>query len=336
MLDPNRLRAALIRLTLVTVSSIAAALPPGEARADTAAAEVLFQEGRRLMNEGRFAEACPKLKESHRIDPGVGVLLYLGDCYAGNGQTASAWSTYREAEAGARTARQVDREKIARDKAAALEPKLTRVLLLAPASPTPGLEVRIDEQQFGSAMMGVAIPVDPGTVQLTVTAPGKERWSKTLEIAPGGGEIRVELPALAATTGAAPAAVADPSQSPDGPVDQDGWSGQKTAAAVVLGVGVAGIAVGSIFGIMAAGSWSDADSLCGEGDPRQCTEEGAVAGEGASTEALVSTVGFGVGLAAVVGAGVLWFTAPDDGEQAVRVTPRVGLGGGGIEVGGRF
>lgn len=89
---------------------------------------------------------------------------------------------------------------------------------------------------------------------------------------------------------------------------------------------------------MAAGSWSDADALCGPGDPRQCTPEGAEAGEDASTSALLSTIGFGVGAAAIVGAGVLWFTAPHGASDgaALRVGPLVGPTAGGLDVKGRF
>jgi hypothetical protein len=321
-------------LTGAALASIVVHASP--ARADTAAAEVLFEEGRRLLGEGKFAEACPKLKESHRIDPGVGVLLYLGDCYVGNGQTASAWSAYREAEAAARAARQADRETIAREKAAALAPKLSRVVLTPAAGlDTAGMEIRLGEQTFTSATLGVAVPVDPGRYELEVRPRGKASWTQSLEVPAGGGETRVELAPPAEGSTGAPVATTPTAPPDDEP--RETWSGQKTAAIVVLGVGVAGVAMGSVFGIMAASSWSDADAACGPGDPRQCSPEGAEAGEDASTSALVSTIGFGVGAAAIVGAGVLWFTAPDGGsETALRVRPAVGPGGVALDVKGRF
>src|SRR5258706_88865 len=65
--------------------------------AEKTAAETLFGEGKRLMDEGKFSDACPKFADSQKLDPGVGTLLNLARCYQKNGQAATAWSTYKEA-----------------------------------------------------------------------------------------------------------------------------------------------------------------------------------------------------------------------------------------------
>src|SRR5271154_1822433 len=89
------------RTVPVAVSLSLSMLAPGSAHADgassKAAAQALFEEARQLMIDGKFGEACPKLEESERLDPGAGTLLNLGHCYEKNGQTASAWVTYKDA-----------------------------------------------------------------------------------------------------------------------------------------------------------------------------------------------------------------------------------------------
>ena len=47
-----------------------------------AAAEALFDEGKQLLSQGQFENACRLFEQSQEIDRGVGTLLYLGDFFA--------------------------------------------------------------------------------------------------------------------------------------------------------------------------------------------------------------------------------------------------------------
>ncbi len=82
-----------------------------------AEARVLFDEGTSLAQQGRHVEACPKLAASYKLDPGMGVLFRLAQCYEATGKFASAWITYVEVAEMALAARRADREKHARDQA---------------------------------------------------------------------------------------------------------------------------------------------------------------------------------------------------------------------------
>ena len=125
------------------------------------AAQALFDEGLKLMQAGSFSQACPKLAESHKLDPAVGTLLYMGECYEHNGQFASAWAAFNSAESAARNARQPEREKTARERAAMLEPRVSKLTVVVPEeSSVPGMEVTRDGLSLGSAAWEVAIPVD--------------------------------------------------------------------------------------------------------------------------------------------------------------------------------
>src|SRR5439155_11121969 len=89
-----------------------------------ARAQQLFDSALADAEKGDFAAACPKFLASQEADPKTSTLLNLANCYEKNGQTASAWGAFREAEGLARKAGRTDWETAARTRAEALEPKL--------------------------------------------------------------------------------------------------------------------------------------------------------------------------------------------------------------------
>src|SRR5258706_9020963 len=117
------------RAHLASVSCVLAllSLQPRHARADAspadkATAQALFDQGKTLLSKGDVAGACPKFEESQRLDPGIGTQFNLATCYERAGRTASAWTLFLEVASAARAAHQPDREKLARSRAADLEP----------------------------------------------------------------------------------------------------------------------------------------------------------------------------------------------------------------------
>src|SRR5690606_7586735 len=94
-----------------------------------AAAEALFQQGTALMDEKHYAEACDKLAGSQELDPALGTMLYLADCYEQAGRTASAWALFRQASESAKHAGQAERERIAAERASSLAQRLSKLEL---------------------------------------------------------------------------------------------------------------------------------------------------------------------------------------------------------------
>src|SRR5438034_1147130 len=81
------------------VLAIGLATAPARAQSSEAkaAAEASFEEARQLVLAGHFAEACPKLEASQRLDPAPGTELNLADCYEKTDRFASAWGMFQQA-----------------------------------------------------------------------------------------------------------------------------------------------------------------------------------------------------------------------------------------------
>ncbi|MFW5741046.1 MAG: hypothetical protein ACOC1F_11845, partial [Myxococcota bacterium] len=170
---------AAIALALTGLSTLAHADASAQKRA---AAQALFDEARRLVGQGRHAEACPKFRESQSLDPGIGTLYNLGECLERTGRTASAWAAFHEAADMARLAGQPKREQAARARADALEPRLARLQVeLPPETVVSGIQVLRDGIPVGQGQWGVAVPVDPGPHTVVVSAPGKVRRELRVE-----------------------------------------------------------------------------------------------------------------------------------------------------------
>src|SRR5689334_23696908 len=193
-----RLWKAVLPLALL----VSLATTPASVRADDggdkAAAEALFQLAQRLMAEGKYAEACPKLDASNNLDPGVGTLLFLGDCQEKLGKLASAWATFQQAMALAKARSDPDRTAVAELRATALQPRLSHVVFNVDSkNDMEGFELRRDGLLIASGSWGVPLPSDSGRFELVARAPGYDDWSTTLNVPAESSEtVTVKVPPL--------------------------------------------------------------------------------------------------------------------------------------------
>src|SRR5262249_13660236 len=93
-----------------------ASMPARADGGDEASAQKLFDEGRALVVERRFAEACPKFAASQQLAPSGGTLLNLADCYEKNGQLASAWAKFHDVASRAQHAGRADVQRMAEER----------------------------------------------------------------------------------------------------------------------------------------------------------------------------------------------------------------------------
>ncbi|MGC4092791.1 MAG: hypothetical protein QM756_33890 [Polyangiaceae bacterium] len=350
-----RHRASMFALSLAVLSAAA----PVRAQAPEAksAAEALFDEGRRLMNAGQYAEACVKFADSNNLDPGLGTLLNLGQCYKSLGRTASAWSTYREAAALARSSGQADREDLARKEAAALEGALARLVVLVP-SEVAALHPQLtrDGVAMPPSMWGLSTPIDPGKHVVEATAPGKRPQRLELSVAQTAATTTLTIPPF--QDEAAPAAAlasSNVTQQGDGSVpaappaavapeaSRADRSGLRLTGFVLGGIGVAAAATGGVFLFLGKQQNQEALALCTAGDDgRHCLDPTELSNhqrhvDAARNNFLIGYVGLGVGAAGIAtGALMLALGAKSSSNSALVFTPRIAASGVGFDLGGKF
>ena len=331
--------------TTLTMERSAAAQSP----ADKAAAEAIFDEGKKLFLDKKFSEACPRFESSQRLDPGVGTLLFLADCYEKEGRVASAWATFREATYAATAAGQAERAKVATERARLLEPQLYRLTLKVEGR-APGLKITRNDTEVKAETWDASLPVDPGAYTLSATAPGKKPWSTHLEIPSSAGAQVVTVPALeddpsaaraaAAPDKSAPVAPPPPAGPPPPPPEPPGKT-QRTAGIVVGVIGLAGLAVGGALAGVASSKWSSAKNACPAVPP--CGNMSSIDGAAqAGSLADAATALFAVGGAALASGIIVFATAPR-APRATQpttgrawITPTFGPGAAGLTAGGSF
>lgn len=330
---PERFRWAAL-LVVLAATVVMAPSARAQSPADRATAQGLFEEARALVQQGQPERACPKFEESQRLDPAAGTQFNLADCYERLGRTASAWTLFLEVAAAMRAQNQPQRESAARQRAAALEPRLSRVVVKVPEEHrVEGLAIKRDATRVGEAQWGSAVPVDPGKHAVRASAPGYVEWTGEVEVEPGGAIAEVVVPALdeAPEKPAAEDAVSQQTGagSPKDAGVERGTGPWRITAYALGGIGVAGLGVGAALGGRALSLKNESQKDC---DVNACrTESGRKAYQDAQTAGTMATVGFAVGGAALAAGLTLFFLDPDArAEPEPSVTAAfVPLAGGG-------
>lgn len=304
---------------------------------NSAAAQALFDEAKRLMQKGDAASACPKFEESQRLEPGVGTKLNLANCYERVGRSASAWILYLEVESDTKRNGQTERQTMAHNRAAELAPKLSRITIEVPAgSRVGGLVVERDGTSVGSAQWGLSIPVDPGAHTIVARAPGKKDWQKEITVAADASTQSVGIPALEnapVTAKSEPGTPPSASTAPEKPRSH----AQRYASYAAFGVGGVGVVVGSIFGLTAISKNNQSKNNDCQGNSCIAGSPAAQARSDARSAGNISTVAFAVGVAGLGTGLVLFLTEPKHEAATSASLGAFALpGGGAVSLRGAF
>jgi len=327
------------------------ALARAEGMTDADNARVLFKEARALVAEGKYAEACPKFEQSLKLDTGIGTKFNLADCYEHIGRTATAHTLFLEVASVARQAGQADREQAATARAKSLEPQL-HTLTIDVKGKQSGLTIQSNGVELLPSKWGTAQPVDPGTYEIRVTAPGKKPWTTKVEV-PRSGDATLQVPELDGAE-AVPAAVvvakaAEPTPEPakeKASESADAAPKKESSDLLVPLIIYGGLGVGAILGttalILYKSANDKAEEICPSGV--NCSTEDIARHEeyvnDAQTARNLGYVGLGIAGAAVITGGVIALVRSSSSEKppqtGLNVAPILGPGSYGATVGLRF
>jgi len=261
----------------------------------------------------------------------------MAKCHEEEGKIGTAWGEYNSLEQKATRAgpTQRDRALFAKSRVAALEPRLTRLRVQVPADAPPGYEVFIAGNAIPPVLRAAGVIVDPGSVEVSATAPGFLTWKRDVPIEGEGQTLDVTLPKLEPEPPQpmprrAGAGRGD-AEANQGPADHStlGW--------VLGGTGLFVMAGGFVAGGLALGKASDAKG-CGDpcnatiadGSPNPALLAAREAYDSGKTLATVANVLIPVG--AVVAAVGTYFLVTSPSRDAktkgarVRVSPFATLG----------
>ncbi|MBS2013930.1 MAG: tetratricopeptide repeat protein [Deltaproteobacteria bacterium] len=318
----------------LVASAPLAAHAQGETAHDAAVSE--FTLGRVKFEAGDCAGAIPHFVKSLELEQNVGARFNLAVCSAREGRAAEAWNHYKAAEQLAIAKKDAKRTELAHNAAAELDRKVLKVRLVLPSDTT--VKLTIDGRAVPPTdhwIVGTSYALEPGVPHaFVVEIPGQPKpWTKN----DVRGEAGVELPAMVVEVERPKETIVLREETRTPPL--------RTVSYVVGAAGLASLAAGGVFAILAASSRSDAKSACETGlgsyvYPSSCNplqrEEIDPANDSAQSRAGVATVMTITG-AALVGTGVVMFFLS---RPTTRQVPKTGIvlapSFGGASLGGTF
>jgi hypothetical protein len=321
-------------IVVAALVAVTASRTGAHAQSATAQAETLFRQGKDLIAHGKIAEACAAFDTSQKLDPTIATLLNQASCREKNGQLATAWGLFLDAERQSRAAsddatRQL--HQVATNHAATLEPRLSTLTITVPVeNRVSGLEILRNNEPVDPGAWNKALPVDGGTYQITARAPGTAESSRTITVGVEHDAKAIEAPVPAPEP--KPAVSSAPAGSPAStapPLDRGApWYRDS------LGVGLVGAGTVAM-GVATYLLW-DAHRLHDEviTDPDQTRR--AVLHDRAGSRYLLGTVA-GIGGASMLVVGILRLASRrPDRSRHDATSWNVDIAGNGVMVFGQF
>lgn len=326
------LRTALLSIALLSAAGATrAGAQPTVAQATEAqkeAARAAYAKGKAAFGAKKFERALEHFRQADRSVASPNAKLMVGRCLQALERRAEAFLTFtqvvRDAQAWGNE-RYGDAAAAAEEELAALRPQLA-TLQLSLQHVDEDAVLTVGGLEIAREYWHEPLAAEPGRVEVVLRAPDGRRARGSVVLEKGVAAtlaLSLDEPEPDSTSQPDAATIATTTPAPES-------SGTRTAAYLLGGVGIAGLAGFAVLGALSAGKYDDLDEACPA--RRNCAPE--LRDEAATGETLqtIANVSLAVGGAALAAGVVLFVIGLDDEESATAVA----LHPGAVEIRGRF
>jgi hypothetical protein len=203
------------------------------------------------------------------------------------------------------------------------------------------VRVMVDGAPLADRLDGTALRVDPGEHVFVFTVPGQAPVTETFVLKEGERERRERVVIGPAVVPAVTPALSEGAGSSPPRESNGGMGTQKILGLFAGGFGLAGVAIGTVFGVLTLSEANQQKADCASATNCPRPSQAASDHSTGATDRTLSTIGFVAGGALLVGGVVLFFTGgnPSEGPAAtggLTVVPAVGPDGGQMLLIGAF
>ena len=341
-----------IGLSLAVASAIgsprvALADPNNPTDEEKASARLFGTEGVQLAMSGDCRGAVEKLRRAEALVHAPTTAVPLAHCQIQLGRIVNGTEILNRVinEPLSPNAPQpwVDAKQRARALLYAATPRIgrLRVHVDRPPGAPEGLQVTVDGAPLPAVLLDNDRPTDPGVHRVSARQEGFTAAEMDVSLAEGQSQtVSLRLDVLPVEPAGSPAPW--PAQAtlgapaPAAAADTQPHSANHLPAYLAFGAGAAGVAVGAVFGILALSTKSTLDSSCPSGK-QYCPDSSSSDIDALHTDAILSTVGWGIAAAGAAAGAILLLTErPAEPTKAARLELWPWLGPGSAGLSGSF
>lgn len=332
----SRITITALGTGVLQLSLLGVAHAEEDSATETAAARTLAVDGLKLAQAGKCQEAIPKLERAEKLHHSAIVLSRLGECQVSEGKLVEGTEMLRKvlreplpANPSPALSKAYERAQTVLDSA---KPKIAGLTVSIAVPPGAELRLTVDGSVVANTLVDSELPADPGDHVVEASAPGYLKASARVTLGSADKKtvtLKLEAdpnaPAPAVNPGpeanpgtaqqaapvAAAAAVAPPPEAPH-------KSPNRVPAFISWGVGLAGVGVGTAFGVMAM---KDKQNLEGQCPNNSCPPSRSGDVDSAKQKGNISTIAFAVGGAGLVLGTVLYFTLGSSSSESHASSP---------------